>query len=95
MFFWNQLLAARPFKFVFGGIALLTAILSGVQAWRAEIRGHIDPESIARQTLQFSIPGTQYLGNGYEATLLLDICDAYAYESVPVKGTRKKKAKNR
>jgi hypothetical protein len=41
------------------------------------LRGYIDPEEIARQTLQFSIPGTQYIANGYEATLLLDICDAY------------------
>lgn len=41
------------------------------------LKGHIDPDEIARQTLQFSIPGTQYTGNGYEATLLLDICDAY------------------
>jgi hypothetical protein len=41
------------------------------------IRDYIDPEAVAKQTLQFSIPGTQYTGNGYEATLLLDICDAY------------------
>jgi hypothetical protein len=41
------------------------------------LRPYIDVESISKQTNQFSIPGTQYLGNGYEATLLLDICDAY------------------
>jgi hypothetical protein len=41
------------------------------------LRPYIDSDAIANQTLQFSIPGTQYTGNGYEATLLLDICDAY------------------
>ena len=41
------------------------------------LKPFIDADSISRQTIQFSIPGTQYLGNGYEATLLLDICDAY------------------
>ena len=41
------------------------------------LRPYIDADAIANQTLQFSIPGTQYRGNGYEATLLLDICDAY------------------
>lgn len=41
------------------------------------LRPYIDPDAISNQTLQFSIPGTQYTGNGYEATLLLDICDAY------------------
>jgi len=38
---------------------------------------YIDTEELAGQTIQFSIPGTQYKGIGYEATLLLDICDAY------------------
>ena len=41
------------------------------------LRPYIDPEEITRQTEQFKIPGTQYKGTGYEATLLLDICDAY------------------
>ncbi len=41
------------------------------------LRPYIDADEIAEQTLQFSIPGTQYQGNGYEATLLVDICDAY------------------
>ena len=41
------------------------------------LRPYIDVESISKQTIQFSIPGTQYLGNGYDAILLLDICDAY------------------
>lgn len=41
------------------------------------LKGKIDVEDIARQTINFSIPGTQYKGIGYEATLLLDICDAY------------------
>jgi P63C domain len=41
------------------------------------LRPYIDSDSILNQTIQFSIPGTQYKGNGFEATLLLDICDAY------------------
>jgi P63C domain len=41
------------------------------------LQPYINPDEIVRQTIQFKIPGTQYKGNGYEATLLLDICDAY------------------
>lgn len=41
------------------------------------IRPYIDLEKISGQTIHFKIPGTQYKGIGYEATLLLDICDAY------------------
>jgi len=38
---------------------------------------YIDPEHIASQTIEFAIPGTQYTAIGYEATLLIEICDAY------------------
>lgn len=41
------------------------------------LRPFIDPEKITQETIPFKIPGTQYRGMGYEATLLLDICDAY------------------
>jgi hypothetical protein len=41
------------------------------------LRPYLNAEAITAQALQFKIPGTQYLGHGYEATLLLDICDAY------------------
>ena len=41
------------------------------------LKPYIDLDAIVDQALQFSLPGTQYTGNGYEATLLLDICDAY------------------
>jgi hypothetical protein len=41
------------------------------------LKPFIDSDAIGTQTLQFSIPGTQYTAKGYEATLLLDICDAY------------------
>jgi hypothetical protein len=41
------------------------------------LRPYLDSDHVTKQTLQFKIPGTQYLGHGYEATLLLDICDAY------------------
>ena len=27
--------------------------------------------------IQFKVPGTQYLGNGYEATLLIELCERY------------------
>ena len=41
------------------------------------LQPYINRDRILGQTIRFSIPGTQYEGNGYEATLLLDICDAY------------------
>jgi prolyl-tRNA editing enzyme YbaK/EbsC (Cys-tRNA(Pro) deacylase) len=41
------------------------------------LQPYINPDEITKQTIQFRIPGTQYKGIGYEATLLLDICDAY------------------
>lgn len=37
----------------------------------------INPEEINRQTIEFKVAGTAMKGTGYEATLLLDICDAY------------------
>lgn len=41
------------------------------------LKPYISFEDVSRQTIHFRIPGTQYKGIGYEATLLLDICDAY------------------
>jgi hypothetical protein len=41
------------------------------------IADYIDISGLLDQTITFSIPGTQFKGIGYEATLLLDICDAY------------------
>jgi hypothetical protein len=41
------------------------------------LQPYIDMEKIGQQTINFKIPGTQYKGIGYEATVLLDICDAY------------------
>jgi len=41
------------------------------------LQPYIDSDKITKQAIQFRIPGTQYKGNGYEATLLLDICDGY------------------
>ena len=52
VFFWNQLLNAKPFRVVLGSIALLTAILSGVQAWRAELA----VEEQARHRLLSAVP---------------------------------------
>jgi len=43
----------------------------------ASLAGFIDAQTILDQTMRFAISGTQLTGSGYEATLLLDICDAY------------------
>lgn len=41
------------------------------------LQPYINPEEITQQTILFKIAGTGTRGIGYEATLLLDICDAY------------------
>jgi hypothetical protein len=41
------------------------------------LQPYIKRDLILDQTYQFKIQGTQKLGTAYEATLLLDICDAY------------------
>lgn len=41
------------------------------------LREFVNSQKIADQTIRFAIPGTQLTGIGYEAMLLLDICDAY------------------
>jgi P63C domain len=41
------------------------------------LRDFIDSQGILDQAIRFVISGTQFTGNGFEATLLLDICDAY------------------
>ena len=38
---------------------------------------YFDLAEIAERTIDFRIPGTQYKAIGYEATLLVEICDAY------------------
>lgn len=38
---------------------------------------YIDLAEISQQTINFKIPATQYEAIGYEATLLVEICDAY------------------
>ena len=38
---------------------------------------YINKEHILSQAIRFSLPGSKLEGIGYEATLLLDICDAY------------------
>src|SRR5262249_29157047 len=37
----------------------------------------INKDAILRQTVRFILPGTQLEGDGFEALLILDICDAY------------------
>jgi hypothetical protein len=41
------------------------------------LKPYIDKDRIMAQTIRFAIPGTNLESNGFEATLLLDICDAY------------------
>ncbi len=41
------------------------------------LKPFISSQLIADQTIQFKIPGNPVTANGYEATLLLDICDGY------------------
>jgi hypothetical protein len=41
------------------------------------LQPYINPAEIISRTIHFQIPGNPYKGIGYEATLLLDICDAY------------------
>jgi hypothetical protein len=41
------------------------------------LKPFISSKLVADQTIQFTIPGNPVTANGYEATLLLDICDAY------------------
>jgi hypothetical protein len=41
------------------------------------LKPYINKDLILDQTVRFSIPGTQMESNGFEAILLLDICDAY------------------
>lgn len=43
----------------------------------SNLHPYIDKDRILEQSVRFSIPGTSFEGVGYEATLLLDICDAY------------------
>jgi hypothetical protein len=38
---------------------------------------YINLEQVASQTIDFAIPGTQFKATGYDANLLVDICDAY------------------
>jgi len=59
-------------------VRLLTGNAQGnLERYLQGLRHYLKPDEIIEQTIQFKIPGTQYKGTGYEATLLLDICDAY------------------
>lgn len=42
-----------------------------------KLTNYLDPSRIAKQTVRFAIPGTQFAATGYEGTLLVEICDAY------------------
>ena len=61
-------------------VRLLTGRVTGKLAnyiGSQNLRHYIGSSKIADEVIQFLIPGTQYKGNGFEATLLLDICDAF------------------
>jgi len=61
-------------------VRVLTGLVKGDLGRYLEsqsLQPYIDVGKISSETIQFKIPGTQYKGIGYEATLLLDICDAY------------------
>jgi hypothetical protein len=41
------------------------------------LQPYINADDVLSQAIRFVIPGTKFEGRGYEATLLLDMCDAY------------------
>lgn len=55
------------------GAGNLTRYLSN-----ARLSKYIDLERITARTIQFAIPGTQFIATGYEAILLIEICEAYS-----------------
>lgn len=55
------------------------------------IKEYLDIEKIAEESVVFKIPGTQYEATGYEANLLVDICDAYLKARESNKLTNKQK----
>jgi len=52
----------------------------------------INKEEVLGATIQFRVPGTQYVAIGYEATVLVDICDKYleAWEKEKLRASQKK-----
>lgn len=61
-------------------VRALTGVVSGnLPRYLSTMRlsKYIDLGHIIEQTVNFAIPGTQYEAIGYEATLLIEICDAY------------------
>ena len=59
-------------------VRVLTGNLKGgLERYLQGLVPYVDPEKIREQTIQFKIPGTGNKGIGYDATILLDICDGY------------------
>jgi hypothetical protein len=59
-------------------VRVLTGNLKGgLDRYLQGLVPYVDPEKIREQTVQFRIPGTGNRGTGYDATILLDICDGY------------------
>ncbi len=59
--------------------ALTGKVAGNIQAYLSttNLSKYIDLGDIATKTTNFKIPGTQFEAIGYEATLLVEICDAY------------------
>jgi hypothetical protein len=78
---------------------ILKALVPGTEAGHLarylENNPLIDKDLVLEQVLQFRVPGTQFVANGYEATQLIDICDKYleADEQGLLKSNQKRLAK--
>ena len=59
--------------------ALTGKVAGNIRAYLSttNLSKYINLGEIANKTINFRIPGTQYEAIGYEATLLVEICDAY------------------
>lgn len=59
------------------------------------ISKYINVAEVSKKTIKFKVPGTQYEVTGYDATLLIEICDAYlkARDNENLTATQEKLAK--
>jgi len=61
-------------------VRLLTGVAKGNldrYLTTTKLSTYLNVDRIAKQTVRFAIPGTQFEATGYEGTLLIEICDAY------------------
>ncbi len=57
--------------------ALTGNVKGGLERYLDSLQPYLDKNKILEQTIKFRVPATQFVATGYEATLLLDICDGY------------------